>query len=44
MGKGKKHGTRDIALGILSEKQFLDMKEDCTQIEFEPYVVALTWI
>ena len=36
MGKGEKHGTRDIALGILSRKQFLDMKEeDRSQIEFE---------
>ena len=37
MGKGEKHGTRNIALRILSGKQFLDMKEeDCRQIEFEP--------
>ena len=36
IGKGEKHGTRDIALGILSGKQFLDMKEDRGQIEFEP--------
>ena len=37
MGKGEKHGTRDITLGILSGKQFLDMKEeDRGQIEFEP--------
>ena len=37
MGNGEKHGTSDITLGILSGKQFLDMKEeDCRQIEFEP--------
>ena len=37
MGKGEKHGTMDIALEILSRKQFLDMKEeDHGQIEFEP--------
>ena len=37
MGKGEKHGTRDIALGIVSRKQFLDMKEeDHGQIESEP--------
>ena len=37
MGKSEKHGTMDIALEILSGKQFLDMKEeDCRQIEFEP--------
>ena len=33
----EKHGNRDITLGILSGKQFLDMKEEtCGQIEFEP--------
>ena len=37
MEKGEKHGTRDIALEILSGKQFLDIKEeDHGQIEFEP--------
>ena len=37
IGKGEKHGTRDISLGISSGKQFLDMKEeDHGQIEFEP--------
>ena len=37
MGNAEKYGTRDIALGILSRKQFLDMKEeDHGQIEFEP--------
>ena len=37
MEKGEKHGTMDIALEILSGKQFLDMKEEeRRQIEFEP--------
>ena len=37
MGNYEKHGTRDVTLGILSGKQFLDMKEeDHRQIEFEP--------
>ena len=36
MGNAEKHGTRDIALGVLSGKLFLDMKEeDDRQIEFE---------
>ena len=37
IGNAEKHGTRDITLGILSRKQFLDMKEeDRRQIDFEP--------
>ena len=30
MRNSEKHGTRDITLGILSRKQFLDMKEKTT--------------
>ena len=32
----EKHDMCSFALGILSRKQFLDMKETCGQIEFEP--------